>query len=231
MTDESAPSWKLYERIVASLQVEAADMESSVTPNAQLVGSISGARRQIDVLIDSRWEGDIERRVIFDAKRRSRKVDVKDVEEFEGLMRDVNAARGVLVCTKGYTKAAKRRSEERIDIQILNENEAAEFDYSAVDPCPHCADKGRKPQGVVFWDGQFPIATSGWAIVFTGKCDVCRSFAFWCWDCGEKVVVPDDQEHVCGCERRWFVEKCEDEVLFVVAFDDDELPIDRRPVR
>lgn len=232
MTDDESPSWKLYERVVAAFEAEAADMEASVTPNASLVGSISGAKRQIDVLVDARWGNDIERRVIFDAKRRSRKIDVKDVEAFEGLMRDVRAARGVLVCTKGYTKAALRRAQQIIDIRLLTEDEALEIDHGAVDPCPHCADTGHKSRGLVFWDGQFPLPiVPGWAIVFTGKCDVCRSFAFWCWDCGEKLVVPDGESYVCGCERRWFTEATDDEIVFVVAIEDGEVPLDRRPLR
>jgi len=104
-----APAWKIYERLVASFEVEAADMDASVTPNATLLGSISGVQRQIDVLVDARWDDDLSRRIIFDAKRRSRMVDVTDVEAFEGLMRDVRASRGVLVCTKGYSEATEKR--------------------------------------------------------------------------------------------------------------------------
>src|SRR4051794_33279646 len=116
-----APAWKLYERLVASFEVEAAGIDASVTPNATLLGSISGAQRQIDVLIDARWEDDLSRRIVFDAKRRSRKVDVTDVEAFEGLMRDVRASRGVLVCTKGYSEAAEKWAEQSIDIRLLTE--------------------------------------------------------------------------------------------------------------
>jgi hypothetical protein len=226
------PAWKLYERLVAAFEIEAASMGVSVTPNASLMGSISGVRRQIDVLLDARWDSDVQRRIIFDAKRRSRKVDVKEVEAFEGLMRDVNAARGVLVCTKGYTKAAGRRAEQRIDIRLMTEDEALEIDHAAIDPCPHCADQKRRPQGLVFWDGQFPLPLGPiWAIVFTGKCDVCQSFAFWCWDCGEKVVIPLGERHECGCERRWFTQTSDDEMLFLVGVEDGEVSLDRRPLR
>jgi len=72
---------------------------------------------------------------------------------------------------------------------------------------------------------------SPWAIVFTGKCDVCRSFAFWCWDCGEKKVIPLGESYECGCERRWFTETTDDEVLFLVAIEDGEIQLDRRPLR
>jgi hypothetical protein len=229
---KDAPDWRIYERVVASFQVEAVGIDTSVLANASLIGSISGVRRQIDILIVARWDDGTERRIIYDAKLRSRKIDVKDVEAFEGLMRDVRASRGVLVCSNGYTKAALTRAQEIIDIRIVSADEAAELDHSAIDPCPLCRDNNRKTQGLVFWDGQLPLTTgSGWAIVFTGKCDVCHSFAFWCWGCGEKLVVPDDEKYVCGCERIWFVEKNQDEAVFVLRLEDGEMPLDRRPLR
>jgi hypothetical protein len=232
MSQPEATNWKIYERVVAAFEISTADMDASVTANASLTGCISGTKRQIDVLVDARWQDALNRRIIFDAKRRTRKINVNDVEAFEGLMRDVSAARGVLVCTKGYTKAALRRANQLIDIRLMTEDEALEIDHAAIDPCPNCDDEKRKPQGLIFWDGQFPLPVSpSWAIVFTGKCDVCRSFAFWCWECGEKVVVPIGQSYVCGCERRWFTESSEKEVLFLVATDDGEIPLDRRPLR
>ena len=166
---------------------------------------------------------------MFDAKLRKRKVDVKEVEMFEGLMRDVRASRGVLVCSVGYTKAALARAERHIDIRLLAADEAMELDHAATDPCPLCRTKNKN--GIVFWDGQFPLPLTGWAIVFTGKCDTCRNFSFWCWDCGEKKLVPDSETHVCGCDRTWFIEKSDDEAMFIVRVEDGELPLDRRPLR
>ena len=207
-------------------------MDASVTPNASIVGNISGVKRQIDVLVDARWGDDLERRIIFDVKRRACKIDVNDVEAFEGLMRDVRAARGVLVCSSGHTKAALRRADQLIDIRLMSTDEALEIDHAATNRCPNCEDKKRKPQGLIFWDGQMPLPIGQMcAIVFTGKCDVCRSFAFWCWNCGERLVVPDGESHVCGCNWRWFTEANTDEVLFVVAIEGGEVPLDRRPLR
>jgi hypothetical protein len=227
-----APDWRVYERVAACFEVEAANMDVSVTPNASLTGSISGTKRQIDILVDARWKDGVERRIIFDAKLRKRRVDVKDVEAFEGLIRDVRAARGVLVCSSGHTKAALKRAEQLIDIRIVTAEEAVELDHAAIDPCPNCAAEKRKAKGRVFWDGQLPLLIgSAWAIVFTGKCDGCRSFAFWCWDCGEKVLVPNTQTYECGCERVWFVEANANEVVFIVRTEDGDVRLDRRPLR
>ncbi|SIO28515.1 restriction endonuclease [Paraburkholderia phenazinium] len=224
--------WRLYERILTCFEIEASGLDVSVTPNAKIIGSISGVARQIDVLVDARWEEGVQRRIIFDAKLRKRKVDVKDVESFEGMMRDVQASRGVLVCSSGYTEAALARAQQSIEIRIVTADEAEELDFSMIDPCPYCRHKKRKTKGFVFWDGQLPLPVSwSWAIVFTGKCDVCHSFAFWCWDCGSKVVVPDEETYECGCEHTWFVEKNDDEAVFVIRMADGEVPLDRRPLR
>ena len=228
---EDVPAWRVYERVLACFEVETAGMDVSVTPNASLVGSVSGAPRQIDVLVDARWETGTQRRIVFDAKRRGRKLTVQDVDAFVGFMSDVRAGRGVLVCTNGWTAAAKRRAAETIKLRLMTVEEADEADHAAMEPCPHCRVLPRKGKGVVFWDGQFAIPDGGWAVVLTGKCDECRSFAFWCWACGEKKVVPDGAAHECGCKWTWSVESEDDETVLWVETHDGDVPLDRRPVK
>ena len=219
---EKVPAWRLYERVLACFEVDTAGMDVSVTPNASLVGSVSAAPRQIDVLVDARWETGTERRIVFDAKRRGGKLTVQDVDGFVGLMLDVRAARSVLVCTNGWTAAAESRAAETIELRLMTAEEADEVDHSAMEPCPHRRVLPRKKKGVVFWDGKFRVLVGGWAVVFTGKCDECRSFAFWCWACGEKKVVPDGAAHTCSCEWTWSVEDEDEEtVLWVRTHDAD----------
>jgi len=227
---KNSPKWKIYERLVACLEVENAGIEVSVSPNARLLGSISGAERQIDVLVDARWESGTKRRIIFDAKRRGRKIHIKDVGEFLGMMADVRAERGVLVCTNGWTNAAKKRADAAIELRLMTEEQTREFDFGAIEPCPLCARRARKSKGVIFLDGQFGFRLNGVAVVFTGKCDECRSFAFWCWECGEKKVVPDKVVHICNCQRKWFVEEREGETVFLVRMKAGEVLLDRRPL-
>jgi hypothetical protein len=104
--------------------------------------------------------------------------------------------------------------------------------HAAIDPCPRCRDEKRTSEGLVFWDCQLLLRIgSAWAIVSTGKCDVCRSFTFWCRACGDKKVVPDGTSHECGCEWQWFIERTADEVSFVFKIEDGEIPLNRRPLR
>ena len=58
--------WRVYERIVALLSTEKYDDPSlTVIPNARVTGLISNRKRQIDVLIDYRFEHDLTRRRIL----------------------------------------------------------------------------------------------------------------------------------------------------------------------
>src|ERR1043165_2529171 len=106
-----SPSWELYERMIARIVADQLSTDLCVTPNARIIGKISGRSRQIDVLIDSRHDTDNSRRIIVDAKKRTRKIDVTDVEAFRGLMEDVGATHGYLVCPTGHTQAAEKRAQ------------------------------------------------------------------------------------------------------------------------
>jgi restriction endonuclease len=133
---ESELLWRVYERVVAAFEAEKRGMESSVTPNAWLVAAISHVERQIDVLIDLRWGDDeIADRTIVDAKNYAAKIDVKDVESFESMMKDGRAVRGILVCPNGYSPAAERRAQDAITIKLLTRSEVDEFDWAQYDVC------------------------------------------------------------------------------------------------
>lgn len=112
--------WRAYERLVALLTTKDFEgTEFTVIPNAKVTGLISNRKRQIDILIEPRYDSDLKKRVIIDAKNKKRPIDIKEVEAFEGLMRDVNASRGYLICSNGYTKAALKRPQQHIDIKLI----------------------------------------------------------------------------------------------------------------
>ncbi len=244
MTEGQAdePDWRVYERIVAAVEAEQSGIDLSVTPNAEIIGCITGVRRQIDVLIDARWgDDDVETRTIVDAKRYRSKLDVKDVESFEGMMKDCRAQRGILVCPHGSSEAARRRAQDAITITLLSPEEVDEFPWAQFDPCMgECAMSASAKKGLVLWDGQLPIGVeSTWLIVWTGKCDRCRNFHVWCWDCGEKFALSDEDEHICYCDYRWVTvieqEPSDDEMLnavhLILMVGQQIFPLDRRRLR
>jgi len=132
---EARPEWEVYERMVARLIADQSGADLCVTPNARVMGKISGTARQIDVLIDARHDTDNTRRLIVDAKHRRRKVDVKDVEGFLGLVNDVGATHGYLVTSSGFTKAAEKRAQMTVSIRIMPVDRLENFDPSTWPKC------------------------------------------------------------------------------------------------
>jgi len=210
-----SPDWEVYERLVARLFAEQLSTDLCVAPNARIKGHISGRSRQIDVLIDARHDTDNSRRIIVDAKKRKRKVDVKDVEEFRGLMEDVGATHGYLVSPVGHTKAAEARAQKAVSIRILPLDRLDDFDPST---WPHCRAPNCK-EGRIFWDGYPDIflrladlrsgAPSEISFVhYVGKCDRCGRFHVRCTTCGDILAPPENDEsdhgHQCSCKLPWF---------------------------
>ena len=111
--------WRDYERLLAYLTLDEYDESYTVIPNARIRGFISQRKRQIDILVDYRFDTNLERRIIFDAKLRNRPIDTKQIEAFEGLMKDVNAQRGFIICSNGYTKSALKRAQSHIGIRLV----------------------------------------------------------------------------------------------------------------
>jgi len=194
--------WRAYERLVALLTSEEYDeKEFTVIPNAKITGYISKIKRQIDVLVEYRFDSDLTKRIIIDAKNKRRPIDVKEVEAFEGLMRDVNARRGFLICTNGYSKAALRRSQEHIGIRLIEEKNIETLDLNSWNPClDHKCKKG-----LVLWDATPGIFHNGIVTVNSiGKCDECGKFHIWCWGCGNKKFLITEDEWQCDCKGLWF---------------------------
>jgi predicted Mrr-cat superfamily restriction endonuclease len=128
---DDSPQWLVYQRCVAAFMSEHhGSLDTTVLPNVLVKGEISGEQRQVDVLIDRRWQGGAASRIIVDAKKRSRKLDIGDVEQFEGMLRDCRAARGIMVCTAGSTSGAQKRAQQAITITVLDFEEALEFDWA-----------------------------------------------------------------------------------------------------
>lgn len=125
--DEKADShaeWQQLELLVADIQKQLAP-DAKITHNAKLPGKLSETHRQVDVLVEQAI-GPYTIRIVLDCKDYAAPVDVKGVEEFHGLMVDVGAHKGALVCPKGFTRSAKKRAK-KLDVEL----------FSPVDTDPH----------------------------------------------------------------------------------------------
>ncbi len=232
--------WREFERLVATLISEEYKDDVTVIPNARIYGFISGRKRQIDILADFRFDSNLSRRIIFDAKYRKRPIDIKEIESFEGLMKDVEAKRGFIVCTNGYTKSALKRAQQHIGIKLISSEEIESFSIDSFDYCnsESCSN------GLVLWDltpgiiiNEGPVDVQA-----TGKCDECGKFNIWCWSCGNKMCIEYESDLKCSCDSPWFwLTSIEPEIdengqeynshyLILVFFNGKYEIIDRRPI-
>lgn len=117
--------WKDYENEVLT-ECSRVFRNSNIQYNVHVKGHYSKRMRQIDVFVEDE-KGVI---YVFDAKKYNTKIDVKDVESFIGMIKDVGADYGVIVSEKGFSKAAINRAhlgENNIEVDILSLNELKRF--------------------------------------------------------------------------------------------------------
>jgi len=104
-------SWKEFEAIVANLQRNFA-AGGIVTPNDKIYGRNSQKKRQIDISVRLNVGGE-DILIIIECKKWNRKADVKAVEAFAGVKEDVSANLGIMISTKGFTKAAHNTAKAK----------------------------------------------------------------------------------------------------------------------
>lgn len=97
--------WRRFENLAAAIQRSLAP-RARVEQDVRVIGKVSGVERQIDIAVRT-TAGQFELLIAIDCKDYGTKVDVKDVEAFIGLVKDVGASQGALVTAEGYTAAAK----------------------------------------------------------------------------------------------------------------------------
>lgn len=114
-------SYKEYEILIAKIVEGLAKLQglshSIITHNAQVIG-VSGASHQIDVL----WEfeiGPIKYKVIFQAKHWKDKVTLVAVNTFNGVLRDIADAKGVMITCTGYDKGNIDKVARGFGIELL----------------------------------------------------------------------------------------------------------------
>ena len=98
------PKWKRFEKLVYELQKELA-RDAEVVMNESIQGIDSKVDRQIDIAIRRRV-GPYPILIVIDCKDYAVPIDVKDVESFAGMVKDVRANRGALIVSSDFTEAA-----------------------------------------------------------------------------------------------------------------------------
>lgn len=104
--------------------------ECEIEFDDSVFGMYSKVERQIDFAIRGNLAG---KRIlgIVDCKFYSKKIHVKTVESFIGMMQDINANFGLIITNKGYSQAAKNRVKySNLKLDVLKFNELNEIELT-----------------------------------------------------------------------------------------------------
>ena len=107
---DAEPKWRRFEKLVAKVQKELSP-NAIVTHDDHIKGYESETPRQVDITVKQKI-GQYDILIAIDCKDYQIPVDVKDIEEFEGLIKDIRANKGVMVAANGFTETAKLVGEK-----------------------------------------------------------------------------------------------------------------------
>lgn len=193
MTNDSVD----LEKLVADIQRQLAP-SAEVLHNVRLDGRNSGVKRQIDVLV-RQHVGQYSISIIIDCKDYKKPIDVKSVEEFNGLLSDVGAQRGVLVCPRGFSAAAKNLAQ-RLQIDLYSPVDSGNHKWKARATIPALCDyRSAKISFGIKCSAPYPfrIAWDYWKVAqihdSNGPIGTCRDLAIAKWDNGLYPI--DEGEH------------------------------------
>lgn len=138
--------WKEFERAVHQ-ECLRVFFNSEIIFDTHIKGRYSKRKRQVDIFV----KGFNGHNLAIDAKRYNKRVDVKTVESFISMTKDIGADLGILVSEGGFTKTAINRAhlgDEGVEVDILSLEELKLFqDTGAIPYSGNCAVAMMSPFG------------------------------------------------------------------------------------
>lgn len=120
--------WQKYEKEIYEHFISQYP-NAEITLDARKIGLYSKVERQIDILVEQYIAGN-RLSIALDGKYYNKKVDVKAVESFIGMLEDIGVHKGLLISNKGFTEGAYNRAHfgpSDIELDILNFSELQKF--------------------------------------------------------------------------------------------------------
>jgi hypothetical protein len=171
--------------------------------NQKVLGTQSKTLRQVDILI----KGSILGKDILGAiecKYLNKKIDIKVVDAFIGFLQDIEGNVGFIITNKGYSKGAKSRLNNSIDIRVID-FEGIDSYHFAWDECEFCSANGYYPREVL-WQSEKKVTCNREKIeIESGHCSYCDTIHIKCSKCGHIIGIGDGdygeiRDCLCGNE-------------------------------
>jgi hypothetical protein len=99
------PKWKRFEKLIHQMHTQLAPAGATVTLDDRIIGYQSKTDRELDITIRASV-AQYNLLIVVECKDEARPVDVGTVGEFASLLQDVEANKGVMISTSGFTTAA-----------------------------------------------------------------------------------------------------------------------------
>jgi hypothetical protein len=119
--------WQEYEKLAARIYSEL-EPHAHVSHNDRIKGADTGRKRQVDVSIRATVAG-IDLLIVVQAKNYARPANINAIDAFASVVRDVRAAKGILICNAGFTKPAKDYARN-IGIDLCSLHDAQSRNWS-----------------------------------------------------------------------------------------------------
>lgn len=198
----SNTKWKEYEWLITNIYHDKlSSHDAFVVFDRKIKGRISGRLRQTDIAVYKNGK----LKTIIDCKlRRRRKVGIKTVEEFLGLLDDTDANSGIIVSTLGFTEGAEKRVSNlnNVSLETVDWESAYEEYVSDLVPnyipttCLICS-PARVSESIpskIFWGAPFMRFANGlFSMFWLGKCVKCKNIHLWCDPCGYTSIIKGDR--------------------------------------
>lgn len=142
--------------------------------------------------------------VVIDCKKFSKKINVKTVESFLGMLDDVGAHRGIMITNIGYTASALNRAENDIRDLTLDIVEFSKLDdyHFILDSCEACMQ--RFILGEISWElNELVLKKRPKISVLQGSCDTCGSVYYKCCQCGLFIEKEEMNSTECSCGNQF----------------------------
>lgn len=129
MSKKARITGKPYEELIYKIYKEL-EPYAEVHLNDKIYGISSGINREIDISIKFKVGGAHEILIIIQAKDHKKAADIKILGEFESVISDVGASKGILICSAGFSKSAKTFAKNK-KIEICSAYDAMSIDWKS----------------------------------------------------------------------------------------------------
>ncbi|MFA5118932.1 MAG: restriction endonuclease [Candidatus Omnitrophota bacterium] len=187
--------WRDYEGQIFAYLRRLCPEKTRIFRKYFLDGRHSNRKRQIDILIFTRLNNK-KVVIVVDCKCFNAKITLPRIDSFYGFLDDVNVDMGLMITTKGFSKAASKRARKgNITLETIDLNsDYKKMPYFSLSCCEYCTvNRTDCPLSLIYWDSHLAFIDKKDGkprTMMIGLCSSCYRIYVNCGRCNKNVEVP-----------------------------------------